>query len=493
MSKLGQIIRSATVAGLLLGCASIASAATVTVVNTNAAGVGFNDTNIVANADAGCTIGQTLGACRLNVFTTAAAQWGRLLDSNVEIRVEAGLIPQTCSGTSAVRGSAGPSGSFANFLNAPRANTAYPVALANALAGTDLNGATNDIVTNFNISIDAGCLNNVVGWWYGTNPLVPAPTNRTALLPVVFHEIGHGLGFTAGVNTTSGAYFTGATPSVWAHFLYDTETSRRWINMSNAERAASAINDPDLVWSGRITNMASSEFLGPPARAIVNTPASIVGSYEAQTAGFGPSLFASPVTNDVVLVDDGVAGGGTINDGCDAPFANAAAVSGKIALIDRGLCAFVIKVANAQAAGAVGVLIANNAAGLPSMGGASPAITIPSIGITQALGTSIKANVPAPGVNVRIGTDSSLPLAGTQASCVRMFAPNPVQSGSSVSHFHSDAFPNLLMEPALNGSIFDRVDLTSFLFRDIGWSAAGDRGFNKDGFEDGPCAFAPAP
>jgi hypothetical protein len=66
-----------------------------------------------------------------------------------------------------------------------------------------------------------------------------------------------------------------------------------------------------------------------------------------------------------------------------------------------------------------------------------------------------------------------------------MNAPNPVQPGSSVSHFTPDAFPNLLMEPALNGSIFDEVDLTASLFRDIGWVVLGPPGelVFQDGFE----------
>jgi hypothetical protein len=472
-----------------------ASAATVTIINTNAAGVGFNDPSIVANTDAGCVVGETLGACRLRVFTAAANQWGRLLESNVEIRVRAQMIPQTCSGNSAVLGSAGPIGAFSDFPNAPRAGTFYPSALANALAGSDLDPASDDITTNFNVSIDTGCLTGTVGWWYGVDPSVPAPTNRSALLPVVFHEIGHGLGFTSLVNTSSGAYFTPG-PTIWAHFLYDTETSLRWLNMNNAQRAASSINDPDLVWSGRQVSIAAPRFLRSPARVLVNTPASIAGSYEAQTASFGPDVATTPVSGDVVLVNDGVSGAGspagTPSDGCEAPFVNAAAVAGKIALIDRGFCPFVQKVLNAQAAGAIGVIIANNATpGLPGMGGTSTAVTIPSLGVTQDLGNAMKGNLPSPGVSASLGTDPTLPLAGTRFNCVRMFAPNPVQSGSSVSHFHSDAFPNLLMEPALTGTIFERIDLTADLFRDIGWTVAGDEVFFAENFEDGPCTFAP--
>ena len=50
-----------------------------------------------------------------------------------------------------------------------------------------------------------------------------------------------------------------------------------------------------------------------------------------------------------------------------------------------------------------------------------------------------------------------------------MYAPNPFQGGSSVSHWDVSATPNLLMEPAINADLTDSVDLTAALFRDIGW------------------------
>lgn len=51
---------------------------------------------------------------------------------------------------------------------------------------------------------------------------------------------------------------------------------------------------------------------------------------------------------------------------------------------------------------------------------------------------------------------------------------NPFQCGSSVSHFDTSAFPNQLMEPAINGDLTHEVtipnDLTFQLFKDIGWN-----------------------
>jgi hypothetical protein len=123
----------------------------------------------------------------------------------------------------------------------------------------------------------------------------------------------------------------------------------------------------------------------------ITSPAGIAGTYLAASASFGPSTYN--VTAPVVLVNDGV---GTATDGCETPFANAAAVAGNIALIDRGVCGFVVKVKNAQLNGAVGVLVANTAAGaFGGMGGADPTITIPSVMITYADGQLIRNNLPA--------------------------------------------------------------------------------------------------
>ncbi|MEL7195195.1 MAG: T9SS-dependent M36 family metallopeptidase [Bacteroidota bacterium] len=119
----------------------------------------------------------------------------------------------------------------------------------------------------------------------------------------------------------------------------------------------------------------------------VNSPAGISGLYQGAEAGFGPALPATPITEDVVLVDDGT--NPNPNDGC-TPLINAAQIDGKIAIVERGNCAFVVKVQEAQDAGAVAVIVVNNQPGAPfAMGGASSTITIPSIMISQADGNAI--------------------------------------------------------------------------------------------------------
>src|SRR6185436_126008 len=99
----------------------------------------------------------------------------------------------------------------------------------------------------------------------------------------------------------------------------------------------------------------------------------------------------------------------------------------------------------AQAAGATALIIANNAAGIQPPGGVDPTITIPVLGITQADGNTIKANLGA-GVNITLNLDPAQLAGADAAGRPLMFAPNPFQSGSSVSHYDVTLTPNALME-----------------------------------------------
>lgn len=79
-------------------------------------------------------------------------------------------------------------------------------------------------------------------------------------------------------------------------------------------------------------------------------------------------------------------------------------LTGKIALIDRGVCNFGVKVRNAAAKGAIGVLVANNVAGDPSaMGGDGGAMPIPAAMVSKnngaAMGTA--GSVTIDGDNVQ--------------------------------------------------------------------------------------------
>src|SRR2546421_7270634 len=100
-----------------------ACAATITIVNLDGPGEGFNDPTPAAPV--GGNPGTTIGAQRLYVFQYAANIWGRILPSAVEIKVDSNFDPLTCDSVSAVLGSAGPTNTYANFPNAPKQNTWY--------------------------------------------------------------------------------------------------------------------------------------------------------------------------------------------------------------------------------------------------------------------------------------------------------------------------------------------------------------------------------
>jgi hypothetical protein len=158
------------------------------------------------------------------------------------------------------------------------------------------------------------------------------------------------------------------------------------------------------------------------------------------------------------------------SDACSALIGGA--VNGKIALIDRGSCNFSDKVLNAENAGAVAAIIVNNVSpGVITMGGTDPGLTIPSVMIELNAGNAIKTQLGlAQTVTATLVQDSST-LSGTSAGSglVKIYAPNPLEPGSSVSHWDISASPNLLMEPAINSDLSSSVDLTKYHFEDIGW------------------------
>lgn len=112
-------------------------------------------------------------------------------------------------------------------------------------------------------------------------------------------------------------------------------------------------------------------------------------------ADFGPQAY--DLTADLIDAVDST--GSTL--AC-APIT--ADLSGQIALIDRGACPFTTKVAYAQAAGAVGVLVADNLPNGPMdpLGGFDPSITIPSMRISQADGYAVRAALAAGPVEARM-------------------------------------------------------------------------------------------
>ncbi len=105
---------------------------------------------------------------------------------------------------------------------------------------------------------------------------------------------------------------------------------------------------------------------------------------------FGPEIF-DLIESTLVRFEDGIA---PIHDACSDAI-NANEIAGKIVIIDRGECNFTEKVLNAQIAGAIGVIIANNRDGdeVVVLGGddANNAIQTPNMSISENDGAIIYA------------------------------------------------------------------------------------------------------
>ena len=147
------------------------NAATVTVVNLDSQGEGFNDTTPASPV--GGNSGTTIGQQRTIAFQHAANIWGSHLQSAVPIRVGGQFDPLSCTASSGTLGSAGPTSANRDFVGAPVAGTWYPIALANAIAGIDFLPNDNHIRATFSSTIGStGCLESS-GWYYGLDASPP--------------------------------------------------------------------------------------------------------------------------------------------------------------------------------------------------------------------------------------------------------------------------------------------------------------------------------
>ena len=160
-------------------------------------------------------------------------------------------------------------------------------------------------------------------------------------------------------------------------------------------------------------------------------------------------------------------------------------------LIERGFCGFAVKARNATTAGAAAVVIYNNAAnaaaappGMADDGVNGAFVTIPVVSLSRTDGLAIVGQL-ASGIAMDIGIDPTVRAGADALGHARVYAPFPIVSGSSISHFDTIASRNLLMEPAINPDLTHNVkapfDLTFEFLRDIGWTFPDA---DNDGFAD---------
>ncbi len=399
----------------------------------------------------------------------SAVSGGCRSSGNVEIVIDAHMRSLSCNATSAVLAQTGPKNVMSNFPNAPLQNVWYPVALANKFAGKDLDPANSDMTATFNSDLGNGTCFGDTGWYYG---LDGQHGTSVDIVTTALHEFAHGLGVSGSYNSTTGALFQGK-PNIFEMHTLDNSLGLRWDQMTDAQRLTSSTNDQNLVWDGEASRFAALKLLGPTPFLRVSAPAAIAKTYNIVNASFSPSVTIAGLSGSIVAAIDEANGDGlSTTDGCTA-FTNAAAMIGRIALIDRGTCRFVTKAKNAQDAGAIAAIIVDNmdATSPPGLGGYDASITIPVVSVTKADGEALRAQLPAE-IFALLAADPTQPAGADKNGFVKLYAPSTLAGGSSVHHWDTSVHPNLLMEPSISADLTHDVDITIDQLIDIGWTEA---------------------
>jgi len=198
-------------------------------------------------------------------------------------------------------------------------------------------------------------------------------------------------------------------------------------------------SDPDLVAS-----VPLAAFGGLVGELTIASGAA-AGTYPAAGANWGTPVTAAGLSGDIYAGNDGA--GVSPTDGCE-PFTVPA---GSIALVDRGNCNFTVKAANAQASGAVAIIVVNNLAGAPTtMGGADPAVTITGVHISMADGAAIRAaGLPVNGTIARnpdFGCGSHTATGVPDLANDRLLVYNSSSAGGTCDFFEIVEVP--LSDPA---------------------------------------------
>ena len=166
-------------------------------------------------------------------FQLAIDIWETQITSTVPIKVTA----QWSALGDGILGSAGPATLMRDFTNAPQSGTFYPIALANKLAGSDLNGSQAEITASFSSVRD--------DWYFGSGA---TPAGKYNFTSVVLHELGHGLGWVGSEDYSGGtgswgyqgSFSSTLYPAIYDRFVVNG-SGRRMLDTATLKNPSTAL------------------------------------------------------------------------------------------------------------------------------------------------------------------------------------------------------------------------------------------------------------
>lgn len=194
-------------------------------------------------------------------FQFAVDIWANALDSNVPIRVDATFGPLGPG----VLGGAGPTNFIPLTIPGVAANTAYPIALAEKLTGSEIPDGPSPTSVDINATFSS-----TANFYFGTDGNTPA--GQVDFVSVVLHELGHGLGVIgfaredSSVSPSQGAIRQSGFTSIWDNFIEN-----------GTPNAITSFADPSVALLNELTS--SNLFCNSPIAT-------------GQNSGVKPSTFA---------------------------------------------------------------------------------------------------------------------------------------------------------------------------------------------------------
>ena len=222
-----------------------------------------------------------------------------------------------------------------------------------------------DIVARFNSSLDDPNATNCNGLrlYYG---LDNQHGNNIDLLTVVLHEFGHGLGFISLTDNGTGDFPAGRAGHL-GYVLYDEGSGKHWMDLDARRRQASAISGA-LAWDGPAVKAAVPTTLGiAPLVRDLRAPGPFGGEGLHQDVTIAQFSAPDPGRRRLGSTRRGLHRVRLHGQGQARAAGRADRDSRPRRPVSRTRAArFVEKARNAQDAGAIGLLVANNTTGRSS-------------------------------------------------------------------------------------------------------------------------------